>query len=186
MNTHAQTPLVGARILLLDDDANFVAVLGKAMRTRGYEVFEATTPGAALELATHATPDMAVVDLKIEQESGLNYVAPLLKINPQMRILILTGYSSIATAVVAIKAGAWDYACKPLDADEILVKLGINADIAENSSHVTAPLSVERLEWEHIQRLLNENAGNISATARAIGMHRRTLQRKLQKRPVKK
>jgi two-component system response regulator RegA len=140
----------------------------------------------ALELATRTPPDLAIVDLKIAHESGIDCVLPLLAINPGMRILILTGYSSIATAVIAIKAGAWDYACKPLDADEILLKLGINAGSGLKPDPPAVPLSLERLEWEHIQRLLHENAGNISATARSIGMHRRTLQRKLQKRPVQK
>ena len=172
-------------ILVLDDDPTFVAILGKALRNRGYQVMQANTIAQALHQATGSLVPYAIVDLKIAQESGLDVLAPLLSLNPAMRILILTGYSSIATAVNAIKAGAWDYACKPLDADEILLKLGIGQH-RDNAAEVPEqPLSVERLEWEHIQRVLTENAGNISATARSLGMHRRTLQRKLHKRPVR-
>jgi two-component system response regulator RegA len=172
-------------ILVLDDDSTFVEVLGRALRRRGYQVLGATNSTSALALVRATPPDYAVVDLKMERESGLDCVEPLLALQPHMRILILTGYSSIATAVSAIKAGAWDYACKPLDADEILLKLGIGEGAEGHSEPPTHPLSVDRLEWEHIQRVLGENDGNISATARSLGMHRRTLQRKLLKRPVR-
>ncbi|MDR2215627.1 MAG: response regulator [Nevskiaceae bacterium] len=174
-------------VLVLDDDATFVSILARALRRRGHRVSEALNVEAALLLAAQDAPDLAVVDLKIAQESGLDAVPALLERNAAMRILILTGYSSIATAVAAIKLGAWDYACKPLDADEILQKLGLGeaAAPAPMSAIPDQPLSVERLEWEHIQRVLAENAGNISATARSLGMHRRTLQRKLLKRPVR-
>lgn len=173
-------------ILVLDDDSTFVEVLGRSLRRRGYAVLAAQDISSALTLAAQTPPDYAVVDLKIARESGLDIVEPLLAINAALRILILTGYSSIATAVSAIKAGAFDYACKPLDADEILQKL--RASESPATSHAAppeSPLSVDRLEWEHIQRVLGEHAGNISATARSLGMHRRTLQRKLQKRPVR-
>jgi len=177
--------MTAATILLLDDDATFVEILGRALRRRGYAVLQAHTMESALTLAGAAPPEFAVVDMKISQQSGLDCIAPLLAINASMRILILTGYSSIATAVTAIKIGAFDYACKPLDADEILLKLGIGQHAEEATLLPAAPLSVDRLEWEHIQRVLGENQGNISATARSLGMHRRTLQRKLQKRPVR-
>jgi two-component system response regulator RegA len=172
-------------ILVLDDDAVFVGVLGRALQKRGFEVLPATDLAMALTAARVQIPDYAVVDLKIAQESGLDCIAPLLALNPAMRILILTGYASVATAVSAIKTGAYDYACKPLDADEILQKLQLDG-IASTPQEVSAqPLSVKRLAWEHVQRMLAENDGNISATARSLGMHRRTLQRMLQKRPVK-
>lgn len=172
-------------ILLLDDDATFVEVLERALRRRDYLVLPAHTIADALTKAAAVPPDFAVVDMKISHESGLDCIAPLLALNPLMRILILTGYSSIATAVAAIKIGAFDYACKPLDADEILLKLGLGQQANPAASLPSIPLSVDRLEWEHIQRVLSENGGNISATARSLGMHRRTLQRKLQKRPVR-
>lgn len=175
-----------AHILVLDDDSTFVSILGKALRRRGHTVAEATNVAEALDQARTEPPQLAVVDLKIANESGLDVLTPLLACNPYMRILILTGYSSIATAVTAIKMGAWDYACKPLDADEILQKLGLGEEAPPLDASVPEqPLSVDRLEWEHIQRVLSENDGNISATARSLGMHRRTLQRKLQKRPVR-
>ncbi len=175
-------------ILLLDDDLTFCEVLGRALRKRGFTVLSAQTIAGAVEQMQAMRPEFAVVDLKIGQESGLDAAGALLARQPQLRILMLTGYSSIATAVTAIKRGVYDYACKPLDAEEILQKLGIGAepsDVEAPADIPDAPLSVDRLEWEHIQRVLTENDGNISATARSLGMHRRTLQRKLQKRPVK-
>lgn len=175
------TPLV----LLLDDDATFVEVLGRSLQRRGLRVQGATDVSAALALAGAEPPAHAVLDLKLQQESGLDAITPLLALNPAMNILILTGYSSIATAVAAIKQGASDYACKPLDADAILAKLGLGTVPAAAPAVPEQPPSVDRLEWEHIQRVLAEHDGNISATARSLGMHRRTLQRKLQKRPVR-
>jgi two-component system response regulator RegA len=174
-----------ATILVLDDDSTFVEVLGRALRKRGYQVLQAQDIDTAVGLARRNPPDYAVVDLKIARESGLDCIEPLLSINPALRILILTGYSSIATAVTAIKSGAFDYACKPLDADEILQKLALAARDSPARAAPQQPLSVDRLAWEHIQRVLADHDGNISATARSLGMHRRTLQRKLQKRPVR-
>jgi two-component system response regulator RegA len=173
-------------ILLLDDDHTFCEVLGRALRKRGFVVLSAQTVAGAVGHVRETPPEFAVVDLKIAQESGLDAADTLLALQPRLRILMLTGYSSIATAVTAIKRGVYDYACKPLDADEILLKLGIGVDPVGSTLDIPeVPLSVDRLEWEHIQRVLGENDGNISATARSLGMHRRTLQRKLQKRPVR-
>jgi len=173
-------------ILVLDDDPVFTGILVRALQKRGYTTIEANDTASALEKTGSVMPDYAVVDLKIDRESGLDVITPLLEKNPDMQILILTGYSSIATAVSAIKTGARDYACKPLDADEILQKLGLQETTGTELKLPEQPVSVDRLEWEHIQRVLAENDGNISATARSLGMHRRTLQRKLQKRPVKR
>jgi two-component system response regulator RegA len=172
-------------ILLLDDDATFVEVLGRSLQRRGMTVLMARTLAEGLALAQQHCPDHAVLDLKLQQETGLDAISPLLALNPAMKILMLTGYSSIATAVAAIKQGAMDYACKPLDADAILAKLGLADANALALAVPEQPLSVERMEWEHIQRVLAEHDGNISATARSLGMHRRTLQRKLLKRPVR-
>ena len=129
-------------------------------------------------------PSHAVVDLKLPGESGLKVVAMLADTLPVPAIVVLTGYASIATAVEAVRLGARNYLAKPADADEILAALlrdQPNADLAISPE----PLSVARLEWEHIQKVLNEHDGNISATARALKMHRRTLQRKLEKNPPK-
>lgn len=176
----------GVTILLLDDDAVFVSVLQRALVRRGYCVLPACNSTEALQLALQTPPSHAILDLKIAQESGLDCIAPLLAINPALRILMLTGYASVATAVTAIKAGAHDYACKPLDADAILAKLELS-DAATTTAEPEAPphLSVKRLAWEHIQQALQQHDGNISATARALGMHRRTLQRMLLKKPVR-
>jgi two-component system response regulator RegA len=172
--------------LLVDDDDAFTRIAARVMERRGFEVLVANDIAGALRvadsLADVALP-YAVVDLMIGSESGLALVPELRKRNPSMRILVLTGYASIATAVEAVKLGADNYLAKPADAATIIAAL--NDTAALGASVADAPLSVDRLEWEHIQRVLNENAGNISATARALQMHRRTLQRKLAKRPTK-
>ena len=172
------------RLLLVDDDPAFTRIAARVLTRRGYEVQVANTIEAALQLADTSLP-CAVVDLVIGNTSGLALVPQLRALNPAMRILVLTGYASIATAVDAIKLGADNYLAKPADADAILRALRNTAAHHAGALPPDTPLSVDRLEWEHIQRVLAENAGNISATARALKMHRRTLQRKLAKRPVR-
>lgn len=173
------------RLLIVDDDEMFCQVMQRAMTRRGYEVQVATNADDALFQARQAPPAIATLDLKLEHSSGLKLLPELLEIAPECRVVVLTGYSSIATAVEAIKLGAVNYLCKPADADEILASLDRqtgdpDTEVAEN------PPSINRVTWEHIQKVLQEHDGNISATARALGMHRRTLQRKLQKRPVRR
>jgi len=171
-------------ILLVDDDGVFRRVLRRALERRGYAVNEAEDSATALRCAAGSPPEFAVLDLKLEHESGLPLIRALLDLDPETRILVLTGYASVATAVEAIKLGAVHYLAKPVDADQVLAALNrVDGDAAVPVSG--DPLSVDRLEWEHIQRVLADNAGNVSATARALKMHRRTLQRKLTKRPVK-
>ncbi|HSH49116.1 MAG TPA: response regulator transcription factor [Halomonas sp.] len=175
----------GQRLLVIDDDEMFCHVMQRAMGRRGFEVLVAQSGSEALALARLHQPELATLDLKLENESGLKLLPELLQLAPRCRIVILTGYSSIATAVEAIKLGAVNYLCKPADADEVLSAFtreagDPGAELADN------PPSINRLTWEHIQKVLQENDGNISATARALGMHRRTLQRKLQKRPVRR
>lgn len=172
-------------LLLVDDDPTFTRVMARAMSRRGLQVAIAGSAEEGLEMAKQDPPDYAVLDLKMEGDSGLVLLPKLLELDPDMKVLILTGYSSIATAVEAIKRGACNYLCKPADADDVLAALlskhaDLDTLVPEN------PMSVDRLQWEHIQRVLAEHDGNISATARALGMHRRTLQRKLQKRPVRR
>ncbi|GAB2179881.1 response regulator transcription factor [Denitratisoma sp. agr-D3] len=171
-------------ILLVDDDPVFRQVMARAMVRRGYEVLEAADGAQALALAQEHGPELVLLDLKLAQDSGLMLIESLLALDPQTRIVMLTGYASIATAVEAIKLGAIHYLTKPVDADQVLAAFGRiegRADIPLAGD----PLPVDRLEWEHIQRVLTEQGGNISATARALKMHRRTLQRKLSKRPVR-
>lgn len=171
-------------LLLVDDDATFCRVLGLALSRRGFTVATAHDRATALQLAQGTTLDYAVVDLNLAGDSGLSLIPQLLALDSMTRIVVLTGYASIATAVEAIKLGAMNYLAKPADADQVLAAF---AAASGNPATLVSPrpLSVNRLEWEHIQRVLRENDGNISATARQLGMHRRTLQRKLAKRPVK-
>ncbi|MDY7219789.1 response regulator transcription factor [Denitrificimonas sp. JX-1] len=170
-------------LLLVDDDETFTRVMARAMTRRGLRVTVAGSADEGLALAKADLPDFAVLDLKMEGDSGLVLLPKLLELDAEMKVLILTGYSSITTAVEAIKRGAANYLCKPADADDVLVAL--LSDQADLAALVPDnPMSVDRVQWEHIQRVLAEHDGNISATARALGMHRRTLQRKLQKRPV--
>lgn len=171
-------------ILLVDDDVTLRLVLERAFRRRGLTVLSAGNSQQALQLAQAHQPQRALLDLKIDQESGLQLLPKLLDCCPNIDIVMLTGYSSIATAVEAIKLGAINYLCKPVDADEILQAFA-QREGDPDTTPAADPPSVNRLEWEHIQKVLTEYEGNISATARALGMHRRTLQRKLQKRPVR-
>ena len=171
-----------ASLLLVDDDNIFCSVLCRALEKRGFTVTVAHSVEQATPLVLANPPEYAVVDLKMGGDSGLALIRVLHELDPATRIVVLTGYASIATAVEAIKLGATQYLSKPANADEIVVAFGhlASADVLLSAQ----PASVERLEWEHIQRVLQENQGNISATARALNMHRRTLQRKLTKRPV--
>ncbi|MBL4573130.1 MAG: response regulator transcription factor [Gammaproteobacteria bacterium] len=174
-------------ILLVEDDEVFSRVMTRALTHRDYDVSHAANKDDALMLIKSTPFDYAILDLNLGGHTSLGLIAPLKQSNPNSRILILTGYASITTAVEAIKLGADNYLAKPADADEILAAL-LGTDqpdtVADPDSAYLEPMSVRRLEWEHIQKILNENDGNISETARQLKMHRRTLQRKLQKRPV--
>ena len=172
------------RLLLVDDDETYCSVLKQALEKKGFEVTVAhdTTTGA--ELAEQVIPEYAIIDLRIEHQSGLEMVEKLISLDSNTRVIMLTGFASIATAVEAIKLGATHYLTKPANTNEIINALyknegDISVAINEN------PLSVKRLEWEHLQKVLMQHDGNISAAARALNMHRRTLQRKLDKRPVR-
>jgi len=185
-------PPVSARpLLIIDDDATFARVLGRALGSRGFETVAAAGIDEARMLARRHQPRYCVLDLKLGEENGLRLIPELHALVPDMRILLLTGYASIATAVEAIKRGAHDYLAKPVDADAVVRALldGDNGGPAPDDDDVPdapeAPLALRRLEWEHIQRVLTECDGNISETARRLGMHRRTLQRKLSKHPVR-
>lgn len=172
------------RMLLVEDDETFGRVISRAMQQRGYEVSHAISADIATQLLERSPFDLAILDLNLGGHSSLSLIPVLKDVNPGMRILVLTGYASIATAVDAIKLGADNYLAKPADADEILAALLEDPLNHQDEEQIQAPMSVRRLEWEHIQKVLKENDGNISETARQLNMHRRTLQRKLQKRPV--
>lgn len=172
------------KLLVVDDDPVFRGVLARALSKRGFDVQVAAGLGEAQRRLADDPPDYAVVDLKMPDGSGLVFVEDLKQRNPGARIVVLTGFASVATAVEAIKLGAVHYLPKPADADEVVAAFAREAgnSAAELSPR---PLSVDRLEWEHIQKILSEHGGNVSATARALNMHRRTLQRKLTKRPAR-
>ncbi len=170
-----------ASLLLVDDDDVFCQVLGRALEKRGYTVTVAHSVEQAMPLAQTNPPEYAVVDLKMDGASGLTLVQALHELDPATRIVMLTGYASIATAVEAIKLGATQYLTKPANADEIVAAFG---HLPSPHMYFDAQVTrVDRLEWEHINRVLLEHEGNISATARALNMHRRSLQRKLAKQP---
>ncbi len=172
-----------ASLLLVDDDATFCRVLSAALEKRGFAVTVAHSVEEAIPLAEASSPEFAVVDLKMGGAPGLVLVKVLHGLDPNTRIVVLTGYASIATAVEAIKLGATQYLSKPANADEIVAAFDHAPD--GNAPLKAQPAQIERLEWEHIQRVLQEHEGNISATARALNMHRRTLQRKLAKPPLR-
>ncbi len=178
-----ETETAPRRLLLVDDDEAFCAAMARALTRRGVEV--AVAHDAAAAGAASDGCDAALVDLRLGQDSGLHVVAALRARHPDMRIVVLTGYASIATAVEAIKLGAIQYLTKPTEPDDVL-RAFARAEPDPDVPPPERPMSVRRLEWEHIERVLAEHGGNISAAARALGMHRRTLQRKLRKRPVKR
>ncbi len=172
------------RFLLIDDDESFTLVLARALQRRGFSTESAHNESDAIALAKGQVFDKAIVDLKMEDVSGLALIPKLKQCQPDLEIVMLTGYSSVATAVEAVKLGATNYLCKPATTAEILSAFANSAGDTDASIPEKRP-SVDRLEWEHIQKVLSENNGNVSATARALGMHRRTLQRKLVKHPVR-
>ncbi len=171
--------------LVIDDDPSFNAILVRTLERRGHLAQGALNTASALLAAREMRAGRVVLDLNLNGSSGLALIPQLLAINPDCRIVVLTGYASIATAVDAVKLGAIQYLAKPVEIEAILAAFDDDGEPDFDVMASDEPLSVDRLEWEHIQRVLNENDGNISATARALKMHRRTLQRKLSKRPVK-
>jgi two-component system response regulator RegA len=177
-----------ATILVVDDDATFRTRLVRALTTRGYETFEAGDVDSAIALARRQRPARAIVDLRMPGKSGLDLISALMEIDEEIQILVLTGYGSIATAVEAVRRGAIDYLNKPVDTEQILAVFERDRERGEHATssatEVTeAKPSLARVEWEHIQRVLSDCGGNISEAARQLGIHRRSLQRKLSKLP---
>ncbi|MFQ5698993.1 MAG: response regulator transcription factor [Myxococcota bacterium] len=177
---------VGSRsrraLLLADDDLTFCEVLRSALTKRGFEVRAAHDVDEALRVARTEAPRFGVVDLRMPGRSGLELVKELCALDPEAKIVVLTGYASIATAVEAVKLGAVHYLTKPADADEVVAAFGRGAGDAATPL-APDPMSVGQLEWEHIQKVLGDCGGNVSAAARRLHMHRRTLQRKLKNPP---
>ena len=185
---------MNTRFLIIDDDETFATVLARSLSRSGHKATVANDAETALALLRDRSGDIAithiVLDLKLAETTGLQLLPQLLGINPQLQVVVLTGYASVATTVEAMKKGAVNYWSKPATVEEILAAFAdedSDASLAGRAadSIEDGPVSVQRVEWEYIQRQLVANNNNISATARALGMHRRTLQRKLQKRPGK-
>jgi two-component system, response regulator RegA len=174
-------------ILLVDDDENFRERMARALRDRGHEVRTAGSPEEASQLAQEDSPECAVVDLRMPGGSGLDVVSALRTIDPATTVVVLTGYGSIATALEAVRRGALHYLQKPVDADELLAAFARGGALPppEVTLEPVAP-SLARAEWEHIQRVLTDAGGNISEAARRLGLHRKSLQRKLQKHPPRR
>lgn len=168
------------RILIIDDDQHFSQVLARSLERQGHQTAVAASGDEALQTAQQLQPQWISLDLRLEQESGLGLIGRLKQQHPDCRIVMLTGYASIPTAVEAVKLGAHNYLHKPATLQELIAAFDDSDPILEPLPD-NSVMSVERLEWEHIQRVLSEQQGNISATARVLNMHRRTLQRKLQK-----
>ncbi len=167
-------------LLIVDDDKPFLTRLSRAMEQRGFEVTTADSVADGLAVIMLAPPAFAVIDLRLADGSGLDVISRLKERRPDARGVILTGYGNIATAVTAVKLGAFDYLAKPADADEIYNALmAARHDKAELPSN---PMSADRVRWEHIQRIYELCGRNVSETARRLNMHRRTLQRILAKR----
>jgi two-component system response regulator RegA len=170
-------------LLIVDDDRSFLTRLGRALETRGFEVRMAASVVEARDMIRKLPPAFAVVDMRLEDGNGLDVIEELSRARPEARVVVLTGYGNIATAVSAVKLGAVDYLSKPADADDVcnaLLALGEQkAQPPEN------PMSADRVRWEHIQRVFELCDRNVSETARRLNMHRRTLQRILAKRAPK-
>jgi two-component system response regulator RegA len=179
MNVWLET--IKPTLLLVEDDTLLAETLARALGTRGYSVEICGTACDSLASIAHRAPRFAVVDLRLPDGSGLTVVRALHEADAAITVLVLTGYANIATAIEAIKLGATNYLCKPLDGEAVAA--GLQGSRASPTLFPNAPASIPRLEWEHIMRVRAEHLNNISATARALGMHRRTLQRKLSKHP---
>jgi two-component system response regulator RegA len=174
-------------LLIVDDDEPFRTRLARAFVERGFDVRQAADFTEAVASASADSPELAVVDLRMPGRSGLELVRELKAIDPATKVVVLTGYGSIATALDAVRLGATHYLAKPADADDVLVAFqrGGEEPAARRAEDFPAP-SLARAEWEHINRVLSDCGGNVSAAARRLGMHRRSLQLKLRKYPPRK
>ena len=172
--------LADKSLLLMDDDATLRTRLGRALEARGFEPVLAGTVAEAQAAVRAAAPAFAVLDMRLEDGNGLQVVEQIQMARPDARVIMLTGYGAIATAVAAIKAGAVDYLAKPADADDVVKALLARGGAA--AAPPEKPMSADRVRWEHIQRIYELCGHNVSETARRLNMHRRTLQRILAKR----
>jgi two-component system, response regulator RegA len=177
------TDILEKNLLLVDDDNPFLTRLGRAMETRGFTVRLAGTVADGISEVKKDAPNYAVVDLRLTDGNGLDVIEALHAKRPEARVVVLTGYGNIATAVTAVKLGAIDYLAKPADADAVYGAL--TGDTENRNALPDNPMSADRVRWEHIQRVFELCSRNVSETARRLNMHRRTLQRILAKRAPK-
>jgi two-component system, response regulator RegA len=173
-------------VLLVDDDEAFGSRMSRALQSRGFAVTHVTTRADALRISAADSPELAVVDLRLPDGHGLDVVAHLHAIDETTRVIVLTGYGAIATAVESLRIGASDYLTKPIDADQLVAAFEGNDRTPTTGARSFTVPSLARVEWEHIQRVLADCGGNVSEAARALHMHRRSLQRKISKYPVNK
>jgi two-component system, response regulator RegA len=166
-------------VLIVDDDSIFCDRLAKAFERRSFKVLQAVNFNAALESINSQKIDYAVLDLRLGKHSGLDLLKILIELYPALKAVVITGYGSIASAMEAIKIGAVNYLSKPVEISEILVALEINAEVATKKSSIKQVPSLEQVEWEHIQRVMTDCEGNVTRAAKMLGLHRRSLQRKL-------
>jgi two-component system response regulator RegA len=173
------------KLLIVEDDIIFANTLKRRLTKHDFDCVHVETNSDALLACHRYKPDYVLLDMKLLHETTLNIITPIRQLHPKSRIVLLTGFASIATAVDAIKLGADDYLTKPLDTQTLLAALNESkvCETSVNRELDGGTLSAEQVQWEHIQQVLKANDGNVSATARQLSMHRRTLQRKLQKRP---
>lgn len=178
-------------VLLVDDDDRLRSRMARAFEERGYETHQANGYEPAMTIATHESTELAVVDLRMPGKSGIDVVRALHEVDPSTKIVVLTGYGSIATALEAVRLGATHYLTKPADVDEVIAAFdrGDAASAPDAEAPAGKPLptpSLARVEWEHIQRVLTDCDGNITKAAERLGIHRRSLQRKLAKFPTRR
>lgn len=178
------------KLLIIEDDIAFSATLARRMSKYGFSCEQVHQADQALHTCLQQKPDFVLLDMKLASDNGLTLIKPIRATLPKVRIVLLTGFASVATAVQAMRLGADDYLAKPVSTQMLLTALDtelVSGKVSDNTIEFDSDtMSAERVEWEHINQVLNSNAGNVSATARQLGMHRRTLQRKLQKKPVSK
>jgi two-component system response regulator RegA len=170
-------------LLLIEDDALLRERLARAFAARGFDVRQAADVSDAETAATADIPEFVVLDLRMPGGNGLDLIPKLLAVDPATKIVVLTGYGSVATAIEAVRRGAVHYLTKPADADEIVAAFSRDGEPSDAASTPLQPMSLDRVEWEHINRVLVDCDNNISEAARVLGMHRRSLQRKLAKYP---
>ncbi len=174
------------KLLIIEDDVSFAATLARRMTKHNFSCQQVHQADKALHACLQQKPDCILLDMKLASENGLTLIKPIRAALPKVKLVLLTGFASVATAVQAMRLGADDYLAKPVNTQMLLTALDIAQEVESAIDLDVDTMSAERVEWEHINQVLNSNDGNVSATARQLGMHRRTLQRKLQKKPVSK